>query len=131
MPKLFLLLVIVIFLTACGGGGGGNVPTLVPTVGGDGSAGGQQEGDSPRQEGDSGLPPTWTPPPTSLPATAAPAVADGTPLPSGNGQTYTVQAGDTLAEIAQSFGVTVSALADANDIANIDVIEVGQVLVIP
>jgi LysM repeat protein len=47
------------------------------------------------------------------------------------GETYVVQPGDTLAEIAAQFGVTVQALAEANNIANIDVIEVNQVLVIP
>ena len=44
---------------------------------------------------------------------------------------YTVQAGDTLSRIAAQFGVTVDALAEANDIANPNQIEVGQVLTIP
>jgi len=44
---------------------------------------------------------------------------------------YVVQRGDTLGEIAKQFGTTVAALADANHIVNIDVIEVGTELLIP
>jgi LysM repeat protein len=36
-----------------------------------------------------------------------------------------------LAEIAEQYGVTLDELAVANDIVEVDVIEVGQVLVIP
>lgn len=43
---------------------------------------------------------------------------------------YTVQAGDTLGEIALKFDSTVAALAQANDIVNSDLIFPGQVLVI-
>ena len=45
--------------------------------------------------------------------------------------TYTVQPGDTLAQIASRFGVSLEALATANGITNVDLISVGQVLVIP
>ena len=44
---------------------------------------------------------------------------------------YTVQPGDTLARIAQQFDVPVALLARANDIANPNLIRVGQVLIIP
>lgn len=44
---------------------------------------------------------------------------------------YVVQAGDTLAAIAQRFGTTVDAIVRANNITNPDLIFVGQVLVIP
>ena len=44
--------------------------------------------------------------------------------------TYTVVAGDTLFEIAASQGVSLHALNEANGLAT-DVIEIGQVLVIP
>lgn len=50
--------------------------------------------------------------------------------PAGDG-TYTVQAGDTLYSIATSYGLTVDEMATANNLANPDVLEVGQVLVIP
>jgi peptidoglycan hydrolase-like protein with peptidoglycan-binding domain len=44
---------------------------------------------------------------------------------------YVVQAGDTLAAIAQRFGTTVEAIVSANNIQNPDLIFVGQVLTIP
>ncbi len=58
--------------------------------------------------------------------------ADGaSSAPTAAAQTYTVQAGDTLGIIAERFGVRTTRLAQANNIANINLIEVGQVLVIP
>jgi LysM repeat protein len=44
---------------------------------------------------------------------------------------YIVQRGDTLARIARRFGTTVWAIAQANNIFNINRIYVGQYLVIP
>ncbi len=46
-------------------------------------------------------------------------------------QTYTVAYGDTLFRIALRFNTTVSALAAANNIANVNLIYAGQQLVIP
>ena len=54
----------------------------------------------------------------------------GSTPPSGT-TTYTVQRGDTLSEIAERFGTTVSALVLANNIADRDRIYPGQVLIIP
>lgn len=45
--------------------------------------------------------------------------------------TYTVQPGDTLGEIAQRFGIGLDALAAANNIDDVNLISVGQVLLIP
>lgn len=45
-------------------------------------------------------------------------------------QTYVVQRGDRLAKIAESFGVTVQCIVQANNIANPDLIYTGQTLVI-
>lgn len=45
--------------------------------------------------------------------------------------TYTVQAGDTLAAIAERYGTTVSWLVTTNNIANPDFIYVGQKLSVP
>ncbi len=59
-----------------------------------------------------------------------PVTADGgTP---GPGETvYTVQAGDTLIAIAIRFHTTVSAIAARNNITNINLIYIGQKLIIP
>ena len=46
-------------------------------------------------------------------------------------RTYTVKSGDSLSMIAVKYGATVAAIASANNIADINKIKVGQVLVIP
>lgn len=51
--------------------------------------------------------------------------------PAETPSTYTVQAGDTLFRIAQRFGTTVDALARANNITNVNRLDVGTVLTIP
>ena len=61
--------------------------------------------------------PSSTPVPTTL--------APGTKI------SYTVQANDTLAGIAIKFGSTVDAIVKANNLANANAIQVGQVLLIP
>ena len=48
----------------------------------------------------------------------------------GDGNTYTVQRGDTLSEIAARFGTTVNELVRLNNIADRDLIYPGQVLII-
>lgn len=80
------------------------------------------------------IPPTWTPLSSGTinieeddqgtVATAVPGIPPGS-------ETYTVMEGDTLANIAYHYGISVYDLAEANDIENIDLIEVGQVLIIP
>ncbi|MBQ6842422.1 MAG: M23 family metallopeptidase [Firmicutes bacterium] len=57
-------------------------------------------------------------PPTATPAEVQP-------------QRITVQPGDTLYALAQAHGTTVAALAQANGIADIDLIRVGQQLLLP
>ncbi|GGB94502.1 LysM peptidoglycan-binding domain-containing protein [Staphylococcus nepalensis] len=47
-----------------------------------------------------------------------------------NQSTYTIQYGDTLENIANKFGTTVSQLQTLNNIANPDYIQVGQVLTV-
>ncbi len=47
------------------------------------------------------------------------------------GKTYTVRPGDTLWKIAQSFNITLKALIAANNIANPNVIVIGQTIFIP
>ena len=57
-----------------------------------------------------------------------PAVGEATPVA---GQVYVVQYGDTLFSIAQAYGTTVEALAEANGLTYPYIIYVGQRLVIP
>lgn len=46
-------------------------------------------------------------------------------------EVYYVQAGDTLGRIAEQYNVPVSTIAQANEIQNVDVLEIGQELLIP
>lgn len=55
----------------------------------------------------------------------------GPTQPPGQGSVYIVVAGDTLGRIAARFGTTVTAIAQANNIVNINLIYVGQRLTIP
>ncbi|WP_062520705.1 lytic transglycosylase domain-containing protein [Demequina silvatica] len=48
-----------------------------------------------------------------------------------SGSTHTVEAGDTLSELAQRHGTTVAAIARANNLPNASFIAVGQRLTIP
>jgi len=49
----------------------------------------------------------------------------------GTGYSHTVQAGETLASIAERYGVTVQAIVAANNISNPNIISVGAELFIP
>jgi nucleoid-associated protein YgaU len=146
--RKFLLILGLLFWVACGGSDEtpvNDVPVELPTTAAPANLDLEGEidssADSPRGDGsneDSGLPPTFTPMPTAPREIATAEVgvnAEGTPIVitprANNQQTYTIQVGDTLAEIAADFGVSVDALAEANDITDIDQIEVGQVLQIP
>ena len=66
---------------------------------------------------------------------AATAVSSAGPSPSPSqsprGETYTVEAGDTLSEIARRLDTTVEALVEANDIDDPDVLDIGDELVVP
>lgn len=53
------------------------------------------------------------------------------PPPPASTTKYYVKAGDTLSAIAAKYGVTLQALATENKITNVNLIYVGQVLVIP
>ncbi|MEM7032760.1 MAG: LysM peptidoglycan-binding domain-containing M23 family metallopeptidase [Chloroflexota bacterium] len=50
---------------------------------------------------------------------------------SSSSQAYTIQPGDTLFTIANQFEISLSSLAEANSINNVDIIRIGQVLLIP
>lgn len=60
-----------------------------------------------------------------------PKVEEKKPEPKPEPKTYTVQSGDTLGAIANKFGTSVTELAKLNNIANINLISVGQVLKLP
>jgi D-alanyl-D-alanine carboxypeptidase len=68
---------------------------------------------------------------TASPTAADPATPAATPTPSPVLALYVVQGGDTLQGIADSYGVTLAALMQANSIADPDSLQVGQVLTIP
>jgi LysM repeat protein len=60
-------------------------------------------------------------------------VVGGTAVPTYDGPSinYVVQRGDTLAEICNEYGVSISQVAQINHISDWDHIEVGQILVLP
>jgi LysM repeat protein len=71
------------------------------------------------------------PEPTTAPSpTPTPDAASG-PDEASASVVYSVQPGDSLAAIARAYGVTLAALAEANGIADVNRIDVGQRLVIP
>lgn len=78
--------------------------------------------------GNSAPVPTSPPPVNPPPAAPQPTAV---PPPPSSGTSYVVQAGDTLYRIALRFGVSVQAVAAANNIQNTNYIYVGQVLIIP
>lgn len=70
-------------------------------------------------------------PATSKPATTKPVAskpAQEKPASTSSETTYTVKKGDTLTAIAKKYGTTVAKLKKLNNIANANVIRVGQVL---
>jgi nucleoid-associated protein YgaU len=69
-----------------------------------------------------------SPEPSASPTSAA--TTGPTPTPAATPVTYIVQSGDTLNEIAARFGTTAQAIMAANGLTS-DVINVGQVLIIP
>lgn len=103
------VIVLALVAAACGGDDGG----------GGGGAGGQASA-----------------PPTEAQSAAADAPASEPATDDGAGGsddagTYVVRSGDTLSAIATRFDTTVKAIVEANDIADPDVIDVGQELTIP
>lgn len=77
--------------------------------------------------------PSASPSPSASPLASASPTPVSSPKPSTTAKpkTYTVVAGDLLSKIATRFGVSTTALMQANKITNANLIKVGQVLVIP
>src|SRR5687768_17735832 len=73
--------------------------------------------------------------PTAMPPEAAtvasPTTAPSAPGAGGAPRKYTVQAGDTLSQIAEQFDLTTAELIEANNISSADFLQIGQVLIIP
>jgi LysM repeat protein len=82
---------------------------------------------------DESPPPTATPDPPNMLQIVTP--TPGTPPPPeadrAESDTYVVQAGDSLFDIAVRFGISMEALQDANGIEDPNNIFVGQELTIP
>ena len=85
-------------------------------------------------------PPTPTPTLTSFPSPPYPGTYSGTPTPNPTPlglaegptvETYTVQPGETLFQIALVFGCTVEEIVAANNLADANSISAGQTLYIP
>lgn len=79
-------------------------------------------------------PPTAAPPTATQAGTTPPTVAPPTATcapPPTDWVTYTVQPGDTLAQLATASETTVQALVSANCLRNVNIIEVGQALLLP
>ncbi len=85
------------------------------------------------------LQPTFTPfpwlPPTRMPGapilTPTPDRPHALPSLRTGEEQYVVQPGDTLGRIAQGYGVSLEQLISSNTLANPNLLEVGQVLIIP
>ncbi len=118
-----------------GGTVGGAAESPVPTLPAAGSAGSIPSPSGPTATA------SQTPVPTEAPSASVAPMAtpvapsatprpSATPSPSGTRQ-YTVRSGDTLSGIAAQFGTTVKVLKQLNNIDNVQLIRVGQVLVIP
>ena len=77
--------------------------------------------------------PSATPSPRSSASSRAssPTPPAATATPQGTPHVYVAQKGDSLSRIAARFGVTIEALMAANGLANPNVVNIGQVLVIP
>lgn len=75
--------------------------------------------------------PTLAPMPTEAPIPTLAPMPTEEPLGGGPQVTYTVQKGDSLAKIANKFGVSTNQICLINNIRNCNIIHVNMVLVIP
>lgn len=78
-----------------------------------------------------------TPTPTNIPLLITATVASVPPTtlptepPTPAPLVYTVREGDTLSGIAQTYGVSIQNIVEANSLANPDMLNIGQELIIP
>lgn len=139
--QVFSVISLILVSAACGLENGA-LPTLVPRVNlGSGQESGGNPDDepaideSPRTGLEIEVPATWTPEPENellKPIDQlTPSAVNESQLDASPARTYIVQQGDTLAEIAIQFEVTLEELARLNNITDINHIEAGQELTIP
>ncbi len=124
--RIFLYIILLVGLAACGSTTAEpDAVEPLPTL--------AEIDDSPRvvETPDPGLPPTWTPQATVDGGHIYSQGEGGQAAASGTRFLYTVQRGDTLGKIATQYGVSVADLARINNIQNVNVIKVGQQLIIP
>lgn len=84
-----------------------------------------------QREPEPGSPLTTARPIGSLVLTPTPDAPHPIPGLRTEAEQYLVEAGDTLGIISEEFGVSIEEIAEANEIENIDLLEVGQELFIP
>ena len=136
------LLLFALLIASCSPSSSQAIPTYDPfaPVGATNVIPGMQDGMTLNSTpGPRGAAPTRAPlsvilPPRNQGAVPAPPTPDSPhPLPPPREvvDQYTIQAGDTLASIAQGYGVTLDALMQANGLTNPDLISAGVVLNIP
>ncbi|MBU97686.1 MAG: hypothetical protein CL429_01205 [Acidimicrobiaceae bacterium] len=113
MKKFFGLLILAVFaLGACGEGDSDETPPVT------------QETDTTVED------------PQDTSTTETPDVVEPTPtaeivIPTPAPLIHTVQPGNSLSQIAQSYGIPIEVLAAENDIVDYNLIQVGQEIIIP
>ncbi|MYA54236.1 MAG: LysM peptidoglycan-binding domain-containing protein [Dehalococcoidia bacterium] len=80
--------------------------------------------------------PPATPDPTPTPAAATPTppptpAATPTPTPAPAAFDYEIVSGDTLSDIAESFGTSVDAILDLNPGLDPNTLQIGQIILVP
>src|SRR5512142_529813 len=144
MRQTILLLAVALVMASCTSGPNGK-PLSYPTY--DPFMPIQTENALGSDSGDLSTAPSRTPgpPPTREPLTVvikardpnAPLMTPTADVPHAlptrrvDAQQYTVQAGDTLAAIAQTYGISVDALAQANNLDTASMLSIGQNLNVP
>jgi len=104
--------------------------TIGTSSGGGSSGGTSSNGGGSSGSGYSGGDDYTPPPPPEGGSIPLPAIVNDTNQGTGNAD-YNVKPGDTLSEIAQTYGTSVDAIANANGISNPNLIKAGQKLLIP
>jgi len=121
---LVLVSVVGIFAAACGGGDGEEPVDVSQTI---------NEADAPSEADAAAVQADPTLPGADEPDDPAPVaiIEEPEPEPAVPAETYTVEAGDTLFDIADQFNTTVDEIVAFNNLADANTLNVGQLLQIP